>query len=190
MYVKLIVGLGNPGKEYEKTRHNVGFMCVDTFLESLNVDLNSGKEKFKGIYYKLNYQGEEFIVLKPMTFMNLSGDSVREVMTFFKINLEDIIVIHDDVDLPVGYIRIRENGASGGHNGIKSIISQVGSEQFKRIRVGVDKGEDMIKHVLSKFRNDEIDSIEDATIKVSKALRDYLTMPFNKMMSLNNVRKK
>ena len=94
------------------------------------------------------------------------------------------------VGLPVGYIRIRENGASGGHNGIKSIIQCLGSENFKRIRVGIDKGEDMIKHVLTKFKGEESDLIYEACVKVSKALRDYLTMPFNKMMSLNNVRKK
>ena len=107
-----------------------------------------------------------------------------------KISIDDVIVIHDDVDLPVGYIRIRENGASGGHNGIKSIIQCLGSESFKRIRVGIDKGEDMIKHVLTKFKGVEVDLIDEACVKVAKALRDYLTMPFNKMMSLNNVRKK
>ena len=122
--------------------------------------------------------------------MNLSGNSVREVMQFFKISIDDVIVIHDDLDLPVGYMRIRENGSAGGHNGIKSIIQCLGSENFKRIRVGIDKGNDTIKHVLSKFRNEESDLIYDATVKVSKALMDYLTMPFNKVMSLNNVRKK
>ena len=188
--MKLIVGLGNPGKEYENTRHNVGFMCVDTFLSAMKVDVDSGKEKFQGVYYKLNYKGEDFIVLKPHTYMNLSGNSVREVMQFFKISIDDVIVIHDDLDLPVGYMRIRENGSAGGHNGIKSIIQCLGSENFKRIRVGIDKGEDTIKHVLSKFRSEEKDLIYDATVKVSKALNDYLTMPFNKVMSLNNVRKK
>ena len=188
--MKLIIGLGNPGKEYEKTRHNVGFMCIDTFLESLNVNVDSGKEKFQGVYYKLNYKGEDFLILKPFTYMNLSGNSVKEIMSFYKISIEDIIVIHDDVDLPVGYIRIRENGASGGHNGIKSIIQCLGSENFKRIRVGIDKGEDMIKHVLTKFKGTEKELIDDACVKVCKALGDYLTMPFNKVMSLNNVRKK
>lgn len=188
--MKLIVGLGNPGKEYDNTRHNVGFMCIDTFLDSLNVNIDSGKEKFQGIYYKLNYMGEDFLIIKPTTYMNLSGNAVKEIMNFYKISIDDVIVVHDDVDLPVGYIRIRENGASGGHNGIKSIIQCLGSENFKRIRVGIDKGEDMIKHVLTKFKGEESDLIYEACVKVSKALRDYLTMPFNKMMSLNNVRKK
>jgi len=122
--------------------------------------------------------------------MNLSGNSVREIMSFFKINIEDIIVVYDDMDLPLGYVRIRENGASGGHRGMKSIIECLGSDKFKRIRVGIDHGEKVIDHVLSKLKGQELDIIDDAAIKVSAALRDYLTLPFNVVMTRNNSRKK
>ena len=122
--------------------------------------------------------------------MNLSGESVIQVMNFYNIDVEDLLVIYDDKDIPVGKIKLKPQGSAGGHNGIKNIIQCLGSENFKRIRVGIDKGEDTIKHVLSKFRSEEKDLIYDATVKVSKVLNDYLTMPFNKVMSLNNVRKK
>ena len=187
--MKLVVGLGNPGREYKNTRHNVGFIFLDSYLDSKRIELN--KKKFNGLYTDyVGEKGDKVIFLEPQTYMNLSGDCVIDFMRYFKIEKEDILIIHDDLDLDVAKIKIRSKGGSAGHNGIKSIISRVGDENFKRIRVGIDKGEDTIKHVLSKFRSEEKDLIYDATVKVTKALMDYLTMPFNKVMSLNNVRKK
>lgn len=135
--MKLIVGLGNPGKEYENTRHNCGFMAIDYLAQDLGVTINQAK--FKGLYAKIKVEGEDVILLKPQTYMNLSGESVSEVMKFFKIDKEDVLVIYDDLDLPVGKIRIRANGSAGGHNGIKSLIAHLNGQDFKRIRIGIDR---------------------------------------------------
>lgn len=155
----LIVGLGNPGKEYEHTRHNIGFDAVDVISHKYNIDIN--RVKFKGMYGEGNIEGEKVILLKPLTYMNLSGESVREIVNFYKIDSENIIVIYDDVDLEIGRLRIRVKGSSGGHNGIKSIIYQLGTEEFVRLRLGVGKAErDMVSHVLGKFAKEDRDSIE------------------------------
>ena len=121
--MKLIVGLGNPGRDYEKTRHNTGFMALDLIAKELNISVTS--EKFKGLYGKGNVKGESVILLKPQTYMNLSGESVRAVMDFFKIDKKDLLVIYDDLDLPVGKIRLRAKGSAGGQNGVKNIIQQL-----------------------------------------------------------------
>ena len=118
MYI--IAGLGNPGKEYERTRHNTGFMVLDRLSEKLNIEIS--QNKFKGLYGKGKYKGEDVLLLKPQTYMNLSGESVRQVMDFFKISQEDILVVYDDLDMPVGKLRLRQSGSAGGHNGIKNII--------------------------------------------------------------------
>ena len=117
--MKLIVGLGNPGKEYAGTRHNCGFMVIDRLASKLNVDVD--QNKFKGLYAKVKYHGEDIILLKPQTYMNLSGESVNAVMNFFKIDKDDLLVIYDDLDMPVGKLRLRKTGSAGGHNGIKNI---------------------------------------------------------------------
>ena len=111
--MKLIIGLGNPGKEYENTRHNTGFMVLDRLSEKLNIEIS--QNKFKGLYGKGKYKGEDVLLLKPQTYMNLSGESVRQVMDFFKINQEDILVVYDDLDMPVGKLRLRQSGSAGGH---------------------------------------------------------------------------
>jgi len=152
--MKLIIGLGNPGKEYENTRHNTGFMVLDRLSEKLNIEMT--QNKFKGLYGKSKYKGEDVILLKPQTYMNLSGESVRQVMDFFKINQEDILVIYDDLDMPVGKLRLRQSGSAGGHNGIKNIILHTGSQNFNRIRVGIDRSKYiklliMFYHVLQKM---------------------------------------
>lgn len=150
----LIVGLGNPGKEYENTRHNIGFDAVDRISHKYNIDIN--RIKFKGMYGEGSIEGEKVILLKPLTYMNLSGESVREIVNFYKIDSKNIIIIHDDVDLEVGRIRIRLKGSSGGHNGIKSIIYQLGTEEFVRLKLGVGKAErDMVSHVLGKFSKED-----------------------------------
>ena len=131
----IIVGLGNPGQKYEKTRHNMGFLVADLLAEKLNVQLN--KVKFKAAYNIMEFGGEKCLVMKPQTYMNLSGEAVREAAQFYKVPADHVLVIYDDVSLPVGKLRIRPNGSAGGHNGIKSIISLLGTQEFPRIKVGV-----------------------------------------------------
>lgn len=159
--MKLIVGLGNPGKEYEKTRHNIGFELIDRFAESYNFP--SFKEKFKGLMSEKNIGGEKVILLKPQTFMNLSGDSVVQFVNFYKLNpKEDVAIIFDDMDLPLGKTRVKINGSSGGHNGIKSIISHIGSDFF-RLKCGIGRGKDKnntINFVLGKFSKEDMELIE------------------------------
>ena len=179
--MKLIVGLGNPGKEYQHTRHNVGFICVDKFLHANGFVAN--KDDLKGQFYK----DQNLIVLKPMTYMNLSGESVRAVMDYYKIAINDLLVVCDDVSLPVGKIRLRTKGSSGGHNGLKNIIANIGSENFKRIRVGIASSEDLIEHVLGKFSKEEAEIIDASAEKVAKALKEYADgIPFEKISSKYN----
>ncbi|MFU0824392.1 aminoacyl-tRNA hydrolase [Clostridium sp.] len=151
----LIVGLGNPGKEYEHTRHNVGFDIIDLISERYNIEIN--RKKFKGVYGDGKINGERVFLLKPETYMNLSGESVREISDFYKIPNENIIIIYDDISLEVGRLRIREKGSAGGHNGIKSIIANLGGDVFPRIKVGVGqpKREDLVSFVLGRFSDDD-----------------------------------
>ena len=154
--MKLIVGLGNPTSQYENTRHNVGFEVIDRLVDRYNIPLDTLKHK--GMYGKGNIEGQSVILLKPMTFMNLSGESVQAVAAFYKIAPEDIVVIYDDINLDVGRLRIRKKGSAGGHNGIKNIIAHLGTEEFPRVRVGVGMKParmDLAKYVLSHFSSEE-----------------------------------
>ena len=161
----LIVGLGNPGKEYDGTRHNIGFAAVDYIVDKYNIELN--RIKFKGVFGEGFIDGKKVILLKPTTYMNLSGESIREVINFYKISNEEVIVIYDDISLEVGRLRIREKGSHGGHNGIKSIIANLGTDVFPRVKIGVGapKG-NLVSHVLGKFSEDEIEILRE-TIKAS-----------------------
>ncbi|MBX9137317.1 MULTISPECIES: aminoacyl-tRNA hydrolase [unclassified Clostridium] len=161
----LIVGLGNPGKEYDGTRHNIGFAAVDYIADKYNIELN--RIKFKGVFGEGFIEGKKVILLKPTTYMNLSGESIREVINFYKISNEEVIVIYDDISLEVGRLRIREKGSHGGHNGIKSIIANLGTDVFPRVKIGVGapKG-NLVSHVLGKFSEDEIEVLRE-TIKAS-----------------------
>ena len=168
--MKLIVGLGNPTPQYEKTRHNVGFEVIDHLVEEYGIALDTAKHK--GVYGKGRIEGQQVILLKPMTYMNLSGESVVQVANYFKILPEDIIVIYDDINLDVGRLRIREKGSAGGHNGIKNIIAQLGTEEFPRIRVGVGMKPprmDLADYVLSRFGKDEQELMEMGYEKACKA---------------------
>ena len=131
----LIVGLGNPGREYEKTRHNCGFRAIDVLAQKLSCSVDKGK--FQGLYGQCSYHGAKLLLLKPQTFMNLSGRSILQLSAFFKIPPQRIIVLFDDISLPPGRLRIRANGSAGGHNGIKSIIQELGSQDFPRVKIGV-----------------------------------------------------
>ena len=146
----LIVGLGNPGQKYEHTRHNMGFLTVDLLAEKAGVKLN--KVKFKAAYNILNFAGCKCLVMKPQTYMNLSGEAVREAVQFYKIPADHVLVIYDDISLPVGKLRVRPSGSAGGHNGIKNIIAHLGTQEFPRVKIGVGApsggGDEMIDWVI------------------------------------------
>ena len=184
--MKLIVGLGNPGKEYTSTRHNVGFMVMDTLADYWHVSINT--KKFKGEYVKLKYQGEDIILLKPMTYMNNSGEAVSQVMNFFKIDVDDLLVIYDDMDMPTGKLRLRQSGSAGGHNGVKSIIAHVGTQNFKRIRVGIDKHPQIpvVDYVLGRFTKEQQPLIEDGIQKATQAVQMMLDKDFVAAMNAFN----
>ena len=160
----LIVGLGNPGQKYEHTRHNMGFLTVDLLAEQLNVKLN--KVKFKSAYNIIPFAGSKCLVMKPQTYMNLSGEAVREAVQFYKIPADHVLVIYDDVSLPVGKLRVRPTGSAGGHNGIKSIIGGLNSQSFPRVKIGVGKKPrpdyDLAAWVLGKFPAEEQKAIDKA----------------------------
>lgn len=153
----LIVGLGNPGREYEKTRHNAGFRAIDLLAESLGCKID--KLKYQGLYCQTTYGGKKLFLLKPQTYMNLSGRSVLQLSSYFNIPPARIIVLFDDISLPPGRLRIRPDGSAGGHNGIKSIIQEVGSQDFPRVKIGVGgkahPDQDLADHVLSGFSASE-----------------------------------
>ena len=153
----LVVGLGNPGAKYEHTRHNMGFLTVDLLAEQAGVKLN--KVKFKSAYNILSFAGAKCLVMKPQTYMNLSGEAVREAVQFYKIPADRVLVIYDDVSLPVGKLRIRKSGSAGGHNGLKNIIQHLGTDGFPRIKVGVGMPEhpdhEMIDWVIGKPQGEE-----------------------------------
>lgn len=172
----LIVGLGNPGSQYEMTRHNIGFHVIDYIAGQCGVKVN--KLKFKGLYGETVIGGEKAYLLKPQTFMNLSGESVREFSAFYKIPPERVIVIFDDISLKPGTIRIRAKGSAGGHNGIKSIIYQLQSDQFPRIKMGVGAPQhadyDLADFVLGRFAREEIPVLEDAIIRAWGAAQEII----------------
>lgn len=183
--MKLIVGLGNPGKKYEKTRHNMGFFVLDKFADSLGIDID--KEDFKGVYTRVKYQNEDLILLKPHTFMNLSGESVVQVVNFFKLSIEDIIVIFDDMDLTPGNIRLRLNGSSGGQKGIDNIIQLLGSNEIKRIKVGIGRPEfSTVDWVLNKPSKEDQLLIDRAVNNAVEALKDIIKKDFHYAMSIYN----
>lgn len=164
-----IIGLGNPDKKYDKTRHNVGFDVIDELAAQMGIDVKT--KRHKALCGVGQIGSEKVILVKPQTYMNLSGESVRAVMDFYKLNAtSDIIVIADDISLPTGKIRIRTKGSAGGHNGLKSIISHAGTDGFTRIKVGVGVGEgDLIKHVLGKFSKGERPLVDEAIRNAASA---------------------
>ena len=160
----LIVGLGNPGREYEKTRHNTGFRAIDILADKLGCKID--KVKFQGLYGQVNYQGKKLMLLKPQTFMNLSGRSVLQLSAYFNIPPARIIVVFDDISLAPGRLRVRADGSAGGHNGIKSIIQEVGSQDFPRVKIGVGAKPnpefDLADWVLSTFSAQEEKALKNA----------------------------
>ena len=174
MYI--IAGLGNPGKQYEMTRHNIGFHTIDYIADKDGVKMK--KLKFKAVYGEGNIAGEKVYLVKPQTYMNLSGETIGEMAKFYKIPPENIIVINDDISLDTGRIRVRGKGSAGGHNGLKSIIYQLQSDNFPRVKMGVGapkhKDYDLADFVLGRFTKDEIPVMEDAIIKAEGAVCEII----------------
>ena len=165
----LIVGLGNPGKEYDGTRHNIGFETIDYLSKKYNIDVN--RTKFKGTFGEGFINNKKVVLLKPSTYMNLSGESIREAINFYKLENEEVLVIYDDISLDVGKIRIREKGSAGGHNGIKSIIANMSTDVFPRIKIGVGQPKgDLVSHVLGKFSQEEINDLYEVIEVSSEAV--------------------
>jgi len=184
--MKLIVGLGNPGKEYENTRHNVGFDIVDKYLSNHNLSIS--KSKFDGLYIDTIINDEKVIFLKPQKYMNLSGEVVKKYVDYFKIDIEDILVIHDDLDQELGNIKLKENSSSGGHNGIKDIEKNLGTKDYKRLKIGISNNKmiDTKDYVLSKINKEDMDIINNIIDSSYKILEDYLNMSFSDLMTKYN----
>lgn len=184
----LIVGLGNPGREYEKTRHNTGFRCIDLLAEQLGVKID--KLKFQGLYCQTTYNGVKLFLLKPQTFMNLSGDAVAQAAKFYKIPPEHVIVVSDEISLPIGKLRIRTKGSAGGHNGLKDIIAKLGTDAFPRIRIGVGAPPhpdyDMADWVLSSFKNQDAEDMLAAAARAAQAAQCYITQGADRAMNRFN----
>ena len=187
----LIVGLGNPGKKYEKTRHNIGFDAIDYIAEKYHISVTDNKHK--AICGKGVINGQKVILAKPQTFMNLSGESVREIINFYKIDPEDeMVVLFDDISLAPGNIRIRKKGSAGGHNGIKDIIAQTGTSNFKRVKIGVGEkpaGWDLADHVLGHFDNADRKLVEEALEDVCEATSLIVMDEIDKAMNDFNQKK-
>lgn len=182
----LIAGLGNPGREYDMTRHNIGFEVIDYIADKYKIKVK--KLKFKSLYQKAELAGEEVILMKPQTYMNLSGESVRDAAAFYKIPPEKIIVISDDINLEKGRIRVRKSGSAGGHNGLKSIIYQLSSDNFMRVRIGVGDKEvgELADYVLSRFTKEEIPLLEKAIVNAASAIEEIIKNGAESAMNLYN----
>lgn len=185
--MKLIIGLGNPGKQYEHTRHNIGFNVIDALADKWGAPLN--QMKFNGMYASVHRPEGKVILVKPLTYMNLSGECVRPLMDYFDIDVEDIIVIYDDLDLEVGKLRLRQKGSAGGHNGIKSLIQHLGTQEFNRIRVGISRPPANMKvadYVLAKFSKEEQAVVDEAVQKSCAAVETALSQKFLDVMNTFN----
>lgn len=190
MKIKLVVGLGNPGKKYQNTRHNVGFKVMDELAKRLEVF--KWKERDGALYFDCHLDMCRVVFLKPQEYINLSGDVMIKFVNFLDIKLEDILVVSDDLDLPLGVIKLKEKGSSGGHNGLKNIESQLKTNEYKRIKIGIsnDKTIDTKDYVLGKFSNEEKKKISLAVQKAADAVLDSIGHPFQEVMNKYNVKVK
>lgn len=182
--MKCIVGLGNPGRKYKQTRHNIGFIIIEELCYRNKWKLN--KSKFNGNYALEQSSGEKVLLLQPQTFMNLSGEAIQPLADYYNIPAEDILVIFDDLDLPAGKIRLREKGGHGGHNGVRSTISEMGTKDFKRLRFGIGRPTTpmpVVNYVLGKFPKSEREAITDGIEKAADACETWLEKPFTQVMN-------
>ena len=186
--MKLIVGLGNPGKEYDFTRHNIGFGFLDYYLEKQNIADVHWTNKFNGLYCQLNIFGEKVIFLKPQSYMNLSGEVVKKYIDFFKISVDDILIVSDDLDLSIGNFKLKDKGSSGGHNGLKDIEKNINTQNYKRLKIGISKNKlyDTKDYVLGKFSKEELDSIRNTYEILVNVLNDYFVDTFPNLMNKYN----
>lgn len=193
---KLLVGLGNPGQKYDRTRHNIGFEVIDSLAKSWTVQLTENK-RFHGTVGEMrSSQGDRLILLKPNTYMNRSGQSVRAIVDWYKLSANDVLVIYDDMDLPIGRLRLRLSGSAGGHNGMKSIISHLGTQVFPRLRLGISRADNaeqqvnraVVGHVLGKFAPDERKVMDAAITLAVDAVEFSLRKGIERTMSLYNGR--
>ena len=188
---QLIVGLGNPEPKYTKTRHNIGFELVDNLAKSWQIDWQNNK-RFQGLFAEgVTATGKKIRLLKPLTYMNRSGQSVRAVTDWYKLTASSVLVVYDDMDLPLGKIRLRISGSAGGHNGMKSIISHLGQQDFSRLRIGIGKStekKETVSHVLGKFSPTEAKTMQEVLILAEDAITLSLKQGIEKAMSLYNGR--
>jgi len=184
--MKLIVGLGNPGIKYENTRHNVGFMTLDCMATRLNLEFN--KKKFNGIYFETYINGEKVIFLKPQKYINLSGEVIKSYINYFKINIKDMLVIHDELDLDLGTLRLKISGGNAGHNGLKNIDINLNTNEYKRLRIGIsnDKTQDSVDYVLSNFNLREKKVLKEIIEKCIFIIEDFTIMSFINLMNKYN----
>lgn len=186
----MIAGLGNPGKEYDRTRHNVGFLAVDALAGRYGIDIR--EKKHRALCGKGMIEGEKVILVKPQTYMNLSGESIRTVRDFYRLEHDEIIVIFDDISLAPGQLRIRRGGSAGGHNGLKSIIAQLGTQEFPRVRVGIGEKPaemDLAAYVLSRFSQGEQKLMDDAFREAGAAAVTIMTEGVDRAMNIFNRKK-
>jgi len=187
--MKLIVGLGNPGPEYDRTRHNMGFKVIDKLSAKYSIEVNHSK--FKGMYGTGLINGEKIILFKPYTYMNLSGEAVEQIAAFYKVDLEDLIVIYDDIDIAPGLIRIRKSGSAGSHNGMKSVTQMMGSTAFPRVRVGTGKPDNkdhLIEYVIGAIDEDEKPLLEEGIQKAADAVSMIIEENIDLAMNRFNIR--
>lgn len=182
--MKLIVGLGNKGNEYNNTRHNVGFMVVDNYINKNNLTL---KFKLDGLYAETIINGEKVIFLKPQNYINLSGDVINKYIKYFKIDIKDILVIHDDMDLEIGTFKIRYKGGSAGHNGLKNIEANLKTNEYKRIKIGISKNNiDKVDYVLGKFSSTELSKLNKVIDITYNIIEDFVSLSFENLMNKYN----
>ncbi|MFG6497498.1 aminoacyl-tRNA hydrolase [Fictibacillus sp. UD] len=185
--MKLFIGLGNPGSRFDGTRHNIGFEVIDKLSDSLNIPMQ--QTKFKGLYGTGFVGGEKVFLLKPLTYMNLSGECIGPFMDYFQIPLEDMVVVYDDLDTIPGKLRLRTKGSAGGHNGIRSMIAHLGTQEFKRIRFGIGRPtnqQPVPDFVLNRFSKDEQIDVESGIDRSVKACAAFIETSFDKVMNKFN----
>ena len=191
--MKCIIGLGNPGSKYESTRHNIGFKAIDSFVDN-NPHLNISEEKFrKGTLYRGILNGIPFLLCKPDTFMNLSGDATKELRKKFGVESEELLIVYDDMDFDYGMIKIKPKGSAGGHNGVSDIIAKYGTNEIKRVRVGISrppKGYDISRYVLERFPKEDLDKMSELTDIIDNVIESFVEEEnFERLMSKYNNKK-
>lgn len=185
--MKAVVGLGNPGRQYELTRHNAGFVVVDNLAEECGASF--GGTRFKGVAARTSHRGENILLAKPATYMNLSGHFVSSLLNYYKISMAECLVVHDDLDLPMGRFRLARGGGSAGHKGIKSIIEQLGGQEFPRLKVGVGRPNefgDVVDYVLSRFSESELETLSGIVDHCLDAIADWAELGVDAAMNRNN----